>query len=584
MFNIPSPLGEMGKLVGEKMEEVNFHKLELTDAGWMKEKQREDQLEASDYAFANNFIWKDVFKCYVAEISGCAVIRYEVEGISYYSFPFGKGDRKQAVETLLKISYGNKERLNLEPLTIKQRDFLQEHFYGKFEIHSQRDRFDYVYEVKDLVALKGKKFQQKRNHINRFKDNPDWSYEKITAGNISQCLEMEQEWINLDVNKDNQSIQEEYKAVKLALENFDELNLVGGLLRLQGKVVAFTIGEQLNEETLVVHIEKAFPDIQGAYPMINQQFLIHEGAGYKYVNREEDTGAPGLRRAKMSYRPATMVQKFEAVESEITLATPRDFPQIIDLWHKAFQDDEDYIRFYLEHRFTDENMYCIRNQGKIVAMATIMPAPLKNGTEEIPALYIYAVATDPDFRKHGLATRIISHIKKRHELPLVLQPEDEQLEQFYQSMGFQPYFKKDKWTQTVKESSGDLFGELDLDREVMPVEYRSKRNESIEQEVFLNWDDYSIAYVMVENKYLGGHAFVLENGVFLYREYDNVLRVIESTLPLPTRKALVNELLKRNPETKLAVYENNGGMIWIPDKFQAMIATSQEGYLNLTLA
>lgn len=584
MIKIDSQPGESGEMVGEKMEEVNFHKLELSDAKWMREKHREEYLGASDYAFANNYIWKDIYNCYVAEIFGCAVVRYEVEGATYYSFPYGRGDLKKAVATLMSISRTRNECLNLEPLTSKQRDFLQEHFYGKFEIHSQRDRFDYVYEVQDLVSLKGKKFQQKRNHINRFKDNPDWTYEKIAGNNIAECLEMEKEWIQLDVNKDNPSIQAEYKAVKSALENFDELGLIGGLLRIQGKVVAFTIGEQLNQDTLVVHIEKAYPDIQGAYPMINQQFLIHEGAGYKYVNREEDTGSPGLRKAKMSYRPATMIHKFEAVESEITLATPRDFPEITDLWHKAFGDSEDYIRFYLEHRFTDENLYCIRKEGKIVAMTTAMPATLKGEKEEIPVLYLYAVATDPEYRKQGLATKIIKHIMDRHEMPLVLQPEDEKLEKFYQSMGFESYFQKEKWIQSREEFAGEALGAMDFAQDFLPVDYRLKRNATINHQVFLDWDDYAIAYVLVENKYLGGSAMVLEDGVFLYRKYEGVLRVIESTLPVATRTALVSELLQRDPTVKTAIYENNGGMIWSPDKYQKIIATSKQGYLNLTLA
>jgi len=88
-----------------------------------------------------------------------------------------------------------------------------------------------------------------------------------------------------------------------ALRLLEELKLTGGLIRVEGRVIAFAIGEPLNPDTFVVHIEKAFADIQGAYPIINQQFAANAAKDYLYVNREEDTGSEGLRKAKLSYRP-----------------------------------------------------------------------------------------------------------------------------------------------------------------------------------------------------------------------------------------------------------------------------------------
>jgi hypothetical protein len=99
-----------------------------------------------------------------------------------------------------------------------------------------------------------------------------------------------------------------------ALAHLEELELKGGLIRLDGEVIAFTLGEPICEDTFVVHIEKAFADIQGAYPMINQQFVEHECSDYQYINREEDTGAEGLRKAKLSYRPVFLVEKGKVKE------------------------------------------------------------------------------------------------------------------------------------------------------------------------------------------------------------------------------------------------------------------------------
>ena len=101
-----------------------------------------------------------------------------------------------------------------------------------------------------------------------------------------------------------------------SLRLYKELGLKGGVLKDEGRIVAFTVGEPLCEDTFVVHIEKAFPDVEGAYPMINQQFVQHECMEYQYVNREEDTGAEGLRKAKLSYRPVFLVEKGVVREKE----------------------------------------------------------------------------------------------------------------------------------------------------------------------------------------------------------------------------------------------------------------------------
>ena len=185
-------------------------------------------------------------------------------------------------------------------------------FPGKFQIEYDRDIADYVYEAEKLATLAGKKLHSKRNHVNRFQENnPEWVYESITPENVEDCFQMALKWreemqCEIDVEK-----RDEMCVTLNALRLMEELNLKGGLLRArpQGEVIAFTVGEPLSEDTFVVHIEKAYASIQGAYPMINQQFVLHEAQDFKYVNREEDTGAEGLRKAKLSYRPAFLVEK-----------------------------------------------------------------------------------------------------------------------------------------------------------------------------------------------------------------------------------------------------------------------------------
>jgi hypothetical protein len=194
-----------------------------------------------------------------------------------------------------------------------------ENFYpGKFEFFEYRDGADYIYETEKLSTLAGKKLAAKRNHINRFIENyPDWKYEQIDDNNIDEVFEMNRKWCSMAGCENEKSLQEEGCAVSEAFANFKALGLSGGLIRAKGEVVAFSMGDRLDNETFLVHIEKAFADIQGAYPIINREFVIHNCGGYKYVNREDDTGDEGLRRAKLSYRPCAILQKWNAEMKEL---------------------------------------------------------------------------------------------------------------------------------------------------------------------------------------------------------------------------------------------------------------------------
>ena len=131
----------------------------------------------------------------------------------------------------------------------------------------------------------------------------------MTEDNLEECFQMALKWRNENGCDEDHDKNAEMCVTLNSLRLFKELELTGGILRVNGEIVAFTMGEPINDDTFVVHIEKAFADIQGAYPMINQQFVEHECAAYKYINREEDTGAEGLRKAKLSYRPVFLVEK-----------------------------------------------------------------------------------------------------------------------------------------------------------------------------------------------------------------------------------------------------------------------------------
>lgn len=229
----------------------------------------------------------------------------------FFDFPYGEEKKVKAAIEAIKV-YCEKEQLEfrLGLVTPEQFEILERLYPDTFEIEYNRDVADYVYEKEKLANLSGKKYHGKKNHVNKFKKTYlDWSYESISEKNVEECFQMALGWRS-DHGVDEDDEKHAEMAVTMnSLRLFRELGLRGGLLRVNGEVVAFTLGEPVNEDTIVVHIEKARIDIDGAYAMINQQFVLHEAKEFTYVNREDDVGEEGLRKAKLSYHPAFLIEK-----------------------------------------------------------------------------------------------------------------------------------------------------------------------------------------------------------------------------------------------------------------------------------
>jgi hypothetical protein len=175
-------------------------------------------------------------------------------------------------------------------------------------ITPDRNNFDYIYTSDALINLPGKKYHSKRNHINKLNSLYSYTYERITPASYDECMEVYEKWAK---KKDPRQfgILPELSAVKTALKNMDELGLIGGCIRIDGYIEAFTVGERTRNDMAIIHIEKANDEIEGLFTLINQQFAEHELSACTYINREEDMGLEGLRRAKLSYRPEFMLEK-----------------------------------------------------------------------------------------------------------------------------------------------------------------------------------------------------------------------------------------------------------------------------------
>ncbi len=283
---------------------VSMEDRELIESFYEKE-----QPMSCEFSFANNLLWLPYYHIRYAIVRDCLVFRSGSEGISV-SFPIGKGDVKGAVEDLMAYYEAQNVPFCMHMVTREQFELLEELFPEKFQIAYNRDLADYIYEAEKLQTLAGKKLHGKRNHINKFKQMyPEWSFEELSDENTKECIEMARAWAVLNGVEQDDGKNAEFSVTIRALKEREALKLRGGLIRADGRVVAFSLGEPCSHETFVVHVEKAYADVQGAYPMINQQFVEHIAKGYRYINREEDTGAEGLRKAKLSYYPDILLEK-----------------------------------------------------------------------------------------------------------------------------------------------------------------------------------------------------------------------------------------------------------------------------------
>lgn len=296
---------------------INYKNVELNDKKWM-----EPLLTAADFGgchqnFTNIFVWSKAYNYRVAQVNDYLVVKGKINNdLPYYFFPAGRGDLKPVIEAMIQDAEDCQHEFQLSGVSPENMEVLNTVFPEHFEYQEMRDGFDYVYLLDKLVTLAGRKLQAKRNHINRFKaNNNNWSFEQISPENIAECWEMNRKWCKINGCKDDEHLAAEYCAVSLCFDHFKELGLLGGLIRSEGSVIAYTMGEKLNSDTFVTHIEKAFGDIQGAYQMINREFAALIKDTYPqliYVNREEDMGFEGLRKAKLSYHPDKMEEKYQA--------------------------------------------------------------------------------------------------------------------------------------------------------------------------------------------------------------------------------------------------------------------------------
>lgn len=288
---------------------LQFRPIALSDRDMVQGYLREKDIPGDQYSFGNLFIWRNVYHAEICEEEGFLYVKSGPPGDYDFMCPMGSGDLKAAVNKLREWCRENGCHFRMRWVPADEKALLETLFPGMLQITSDRDHADYIYERERLRTLAGRKLQSKRNFVNRIKKQ-NWSYEPITLENMPECQQVQQAWCRENNHCVEGGPKEESCAVQQAFRHFYDLGFSGGCVRLDGKVIAYTMGEPLNSDTFIVHIEKALSGIPGAYPLINQQFVEHAMDGFSYVNREDDTGDEGLRKAKLSYDPYRLFEDY----------------------------------------------------------------------------------------------------------------------------------------------------------------------------------------------------------------------------------------------------------------------------------
>jgi N-acetylglutamate synthase-like GNAT family acetyltransferase len=276
-----------------------FKELGLEDKDAVESFLKDYPVEACELGFGNSFIWRHFDHPRITLVNGNLCLRYEPpDEPPYFLQPVGTNDIPGTIATCLTAA----PRLSRIPVS-----FAAEYCPG-FSCEPDRDNFDYVYASTDLIELRGKKYDGKRNRIRKFERTNASRYLRLTPEALPECRLLFDEWL-AEKTANGPMAGAQNDAIQEALTHFAVLGLAGGAIEVDGRIAAFSIGERLSSDTAVIHIEIVSPRYDGLAQLMNREFVRHEFSSFANINREQDMGVPGLRRAKLSYQPHHFVEK-----------------------------------------------------------------------------------------------------------------------------------------------------------------------------------------------------------------------------------------------------------------------------------
>lgn len=289
------------------MMNLNFKEIKIEDKAIFDNFFLKHSIKISEYTFTNLFVWNDFRIIEYAIYKDKLVIKAECENERYLLPPIGDNLNSDFYNEL--IEYGIKN--NIRYIKRVCEDSINNITkIGDLKIIEDRDNFDYVYDTKELVELNGSKYSSKRGFVKKFLDTYDYEYRSFNEEYKKECLDLAEKWV-LNKKTEDKTAKNEFIAINKLLNYYDLLKVKSGIILIEGKVKAFAFGEKLNKNTFVIHFEKADTDFVGIYQTINKIFIEKECYHkFEFINREQDLGIPGIRKAKMSYYPLFMIKKY----------------------------------------------------------------------------------------------------------------------------------------------------------------------------------------------------------------------------------------------------------------------------------
>ena len=413
----------------EHNNHIEFHPVTVADKPLFEYYMLGSEEQNCDLNFANIFCWCDTYHSEVAEAEGFLVIRFDNGRAKSYMQPVGNGDKGLILELLRHDAFLQRTPLRLYGLSAEWRKFLEENYPSEFAFDAPRALCDYIYRTEDLAQLQGRRYQPKRNHINHFIARNDWRVEPLSKSNIKDCIALNDKWLR--GREVGEMELAEQHALQRAFDNFDALGLRGLVLYANGLPVAFSYGTPITNKTFCTHIEKYDGEVQGAATMINRLMAQSLEEEFEFLNREDDLGLEGLRFAKISYYPALLLDKISALH---LTAEQREMRQ---MWHEIFGDEVAEIEsFFVRH--DDAMPFIHKENGEVVSMLFVVPLQMRGKR----VAYIYAVATKPEYRGCGIASKLLKEamqqicIGEKFDI-LALIPSSSDSKRLYERLGFE---------------------------------------------------------------------------------------------------------------------------------------------------
>lgn len=293
---------------------LEFKKIEIDDFENYHRLMGKSQEFSCENAFVNLLVWQKVYNNMLCLFDDKVFVKSGTADDEIFSLPIGFCDLKENIEILKEYLGGKMPKIWAQ----EGPNFAQfkEFFGDEYTFLEDKDYYDYIYLQSDLANLSGKKYHSKRNHISAFSKKYDWHYEKIGNDNIEKVKLCFEKWYSENAERMDELMLCEKQGIETVLDNMELLDVSGGAIVVEDNVVAFSLGSAINNRVYDVHFEKALSEYQGAYATINREFAKNELSDYEFINREDDMGIEGLRKAKLSYKPVRLIKKYICIPRE----------------------------------------------------------------------------------------------------------------------------------------------------------------------------------------------------------------------------------------------------------------------------